>query len=420
MDPESLYARQVNTVLQVFETVHQRFLDRKPVDRALPGIFRKAGKYGSKDRKRISAAIFGYYRWRGWIDELVSKNRQQALLLGYLFDGNPVDETTRYWARCCGLHDHWLEIRDCRTINDQLDWNRQWMTTLGHCPTIKELVPACAAGWPDALITAMQSRPGLWIRSEADRQPEVLAALDRQNIEYRVFQPCPTAIEILTPINLNEFAVYRQGYLEVQDIAAQAVGLACIPEPDCRWWDVCAGSGGKALHLSSLMAGSGTVVATETDQWKFQELKRRTRRLGHRHNIVPTAWDGKAPSITADGFDGILIDAPCSCSGTWRRAPDRRWSTTSETIAQFREIQIQLLLSCCQYLENGGVLVYATCSLFPEENEQVISHFLAKRPDFRQESMTCPFGGGEFENGLYLLPPQIDGNGMYIARLRKG
>jgi 16S rRNA (cytosine967-C5)-methyltransferase len=416
---EALYVRQVDTILTVFEMVDRQFHDRKPIDRVLSGVFRSGRKYGSRDRKRISAAIFGYYRWRGWIDELAPEDPRQALLLGYLFDSNPVDGTIHYWARSCGFDDLWLTATDLRTAHERLSWIRQRLSGCGHHLELKKLVPPCAGNWSEERIAAMQSRPNLWVRSEAGRQPEILESMDRQHIQYRVYPACPNTIEILSPVNLNEFRPFRQGYLEVQDIGSQAVGLVCCPEPGQQWWDVCAGSGGKALHLSSLMAGSGTVIATETARWKFKELQRRTRRLASRHNIVPILWDGSDKPVSIGRLDGILIDAPCSCSGTWRRAPDLRWTTTPETIARFRQVQIQLLLSCCRHLNADGILVYATCSLFPEENEQVTALFLAHRPDYRMESMICPFDGTVFHNGLYLTPPRIDGNGMYVARMRR-
>ena len=125
--------------------------------------------------------------------------------------------------------------------------------------------------------------------------------------------------------------------MEIQDLASQAVGLACDPDPGERWWDACAGAGGKALHLSALMQGKGLVVATDINESKLKETVRRARRSPFR-NVTTKVWDGKHVAGKPGSFDGVLVDAPCSALGTWRRNPDARWTLDREAIGRLAEI----------------------------------------------------------------------------------
>ncbi|MBU3916079.1 RsmB/NOP family class I SAM-dependent RNA methyltransferase, partial [bacterium] len=116
-------------------------------------------------------------------------------------------------------------------------------------------------------------------------------------------------------------------------------------------------------------------------------------------------------------FSGVLVDAPCSCSGTWRRAPDLRWHITPEKIDYYSNIQFGILSLVAEKVRQQGVLVYATCSLFKEENEQVIDRFLKLNPGFSLQALTCPFSKRKVMGGLNFQPPEIDGNSMFVARM---
>ena len=118
------------------------------------------------------------------------------------------------------------------------------------------------------------------------------------------------------------------------------------------------------MHLSALMRGAGLVLATEINRRMFQELKKRCKRNRLYRNIKPIFWENCDPPLTNKNLDGILVDAPCSCSGTWRRAPDLRWNTTKEAISRFSVNQLTLLSQVSKLLPQNGKLIYATCSIF--------------------------------------------------------
>jgi len=412
------YSNQIRILENIFAVINKAFLRNQPVDRVLSNIFRQSKQFGSSDRRFISSAVFGYYRWYGWFRQLTDLKTSQAMLLGYILDGNKIDDRIIYWADFFGLPKNWLERNDPVNM-DSLEKKAAFISTILGPVSVSALNPEFVNDWKIDRITAFQSRPSIWVRVEKPDPRSFLAFLDSKNIAYRFHSQNPTTLEILSALNVYESNDFKKGWVEIQDISSQAVGFICNPNRTDVWWDVCAGSGGKALHLSSLMGPDGTVFATEIDAKITRELNRRTRKNKRWSNIRPTHWDGlKAPEFSQK-IDGVLIDAPCSCSGTWRRNPELRWQTTKEQIKNFAKVQLELLHRCCDSVRKSGALVYATCSLFPEENEMVIDTFLDLHKEFYPEKIVNPFTLESSEKGLTIAPPQTDGNGMYVVRLKK-
>ena len=235
----------------------------------------------------------------------------------------------------------------------------------------------------------LQRRPPLWIRARSDVQ-DLVTELRRLDLQPTLHRQLPQALSLGNPrINLYELDCFRQGAFEVQDIASQTVSLICDPRPGERWWDACAGAGGKTLHLASLMQGKGSIVATDRISTRLDELKRRARRAGI-SNVRCRVWEGGSVDRRRSQFDGVLVDAPCSTSGTWRRNPDARWSTGKDEIKDLASLQGKLLSSAAGSVRRDGRLVYATCSLFSQENEAVVERFLANHSDFTLEEFQTP------------------------------
>ncbi len=416
VDYSARYLRQIENSCHIFKNVHACFLNQKPIDVFLTKFFRKNRQFGSKDRRLISNSIFGFYRWYGWLSQLMEKELEKALLLGYLLDSNPVDQLVLFWGKQCGLADHVIQnLHNNR--NNGFKEKGDVISSIISNPDPKYLNPSLLHHWSDSVIDAFQKRPNIWIRLTNFNQQRFLEFLDSKEVSYRYFPNRKDVLEILSPINLYESKDYNLGYLEVQDISSQAVGLICRPGEGEIWWDVCAGSGGKTLHLASLMNGSGSVVASEIYPKRFNELIKRSNKNKKLKNIKPILWNGKIMPVFDRQPDGVLVDAPCSCSGTWRRSPDLRWHITQQKIAYYASLQFKLLSNICKEVPKNGVLVYATCSVFEEENELVVNRFLETHTDFSLQPITCPFTTQKSEKGLRLFPPNIDGNGMYIARL---
>lgn len=416
MKIERRYIHQIQTVKHVFGIIDESFQAKKAVDRSLSGFFRTNSQFGSKDRKLISNTIFGYYRWYGWLNQLDSQKICLALLLGYLLDGNKINELILFWGKQSDF-DSQAVLQFEGAAKMSIREKALLISSVVPYPDPSRLNPSWVPSWSLSLIGAFQKRPNLWVRFVERDQERFLSFLDHKKVEFRFHKKSRNSLEILSSVNLHESIDFQRGKLEIQDIASQGVGLVCNPEPGETWWDVCAGSGGKALHLSALMRGAGLVLATEINRRMFQELKKRCKRNRLYRNIKPIFWENCDPPLTNKNLDGILVDAPCSCSGTWRRAPDLRWNTTKEAISRFSVNQLTLLSQVSKLLPQNGKLIYATCSIFSEENEKVVEKFLLGHPDFAWQKAENPFTKKKSGQGISFLPPKVNGNGMYVARM---
>ncbi|MCP5169437.1 MAG: RsmB/NOP family class I SAM-dependent RNA methyltransferase [Hahellaceae bacterium] len=255
--------------------------------------------------------------------------------------------------------------------------------------------------------------PPLWLRPQGDKGPsETARQLSKEGVKIE-WAPAPLeAFNAVGGRGVQETTAYKQGWVEIQDLASQQIAQAVQVQPGEKVWDACAGAGGKSLAIASRMHNKGAIVATDLHANKLDELKRRAKRAGF-SNIRSFTWDGSAPLklpqeiARQKGFDWILIDAPCSASGTWRRNPDARWRFNQKDSAELVELQRMLLSQACQSLREGGQLVYATCSWHADENENQITRFLSANPGF-----------SIVEQRLLGLPQQ-NSDTMYVAVLKK-
>ena len=173
----------------------------------------------------------------------------------------------------------------------------------------------------------------------------------------------------------------------LQDYASQQIGLALPLKPGDLVWDCCAGGGGKTLQLAQRVGAKGLVLASDIRAYKLKDLKIRADEAGLK-NIAIQTWEGRLlPSFPdavtqAKGFAAVLVDAPCSGSGTWRRSPDSRFRSSLEQLSQLQALQQQILVAASQAVRPGGYLCYATCSWLAVENEVQVDAFLAQHPEF--------------------------------------
>ena len=268
----------------------------------------------------------------------------------------------------------------------------------------------------DSFYQALQTRPPVWLRLQGGGGANVLRELSERGGDPEVHSHLKKAVKLSGKrLNLPELNSFRQGRFEVQDLASQCLGVLCSPQQGESWWDVCAGAGGKSLLLADQLKGRGQVTSTDIRQWILDELKKSATRAGFK-NIRPQ----KLYSIykSQQKFDGILIDAPCSCTGTWRRNPDIRWSAPMDTCEKAAETQKDIISKAVVKLKPGAVLVYATCSLSIQENEQVVAFILEKYPQLKLEAFANPLSGELTDGTLKILPYAHNTDGMYAARFR--
>lgn len=211
------------------------------------------------------------------------------------------------------------------------------------------------------------------------------------------------------------------GFVEVQDAGSQIVTLAARAQPGMRVVDLCAGGGGKTLALAAAMANEGAILATDTDRGRLSRLSPRAERAGV--SIVETRLldPGHERTILADAVasaDVVLIDAPCSGTGTWRRNPEARWRLTPDRLARLVATQQAVLATGAGLVRPGGALVYIVCSLLDAEGSDQVTRFLADRRGWRAEPLDLP-AGRPHGPGVRLTPAHDGTDGFFVARLTR-
>ncbi|MFH1970718.1 MAG: hypothetical protein ABIJ53_10425 [Verrucomicrobiota bacterium] len=393
-----------------------------PADQTLRRYYREHSEYGSRDRRFFSALVFSWFRWRGWL----APSEPARCAMAYLLDAMEPHPTVTLLAEQSGLSRLNAQPAGVMTVEDKAKHAGHWLGT--PPPAIEQLVPAwlpaqlCVPNDTEPgthrlqCIKAFQIRPSTWIRTERDAQERISAALARHAILAVAHPQIAGAIRLQGSPDLERLST--EGPFEIQDLASQCVGWICAPARGEHWWDVCAGAGGKSLHLADLMEHAGTILATDVRSTSLDALRKRDR--GRRRNMIACrAWDGTRDPAPGQCFDGVLIDAPCSGIGTWARNPDARWRTVERDIAQRRIVQEQLLLAGADKVRPGGRLVYAVCTLTEAETQAVITGFLGARSDFQLALTLHPLTGRSAPGQIWIWPWESDSNGMFIARMQR-
>lgn len=216
------------------------------------------------------------------------------------------------------------------------------------------------------------------------KREEVLDALAEHGVEAFETPLSPDGVRLTTKPGLTSWPLYREGKIDVQDEGSQLIARLVQPRRGEMVCDFCAGAGGKTLALGALMRSTGRLYAFDVNEKRLAGMTPRMRRAGlsNVHPIaIKTERDTRVKRLVGK-FDRVLVDAPCSGTGTLRRNPDLKWRMSEDELARINEIQKNVLDSASRLVKDGGRLVYATCSLLREENQGVVESFLDAHPDF--------------------------------------
>lgn len=353
----------------------------KPADAALREALGSRRLLKREQTRAVSRAVFTYFRWYGWLDHARPLDAQikHALDLAHGFAERP------------------NSFSDEKLVNRCVpDWVREQV----------EVTPA----W----VRSLQSEPGLWLRAKRGQGGVLVNKLGAAKLESARL---PDAVIYKGEEDLFRRSEFHAGEFEIQDISSQAVGWLCDPQPGETWWDACAGEGGKLMHLSDLMENKGLIWASDRAEWRLKHLKRRAARAGV-FNYRTAVWDGGARLPTKTKFDGVLVDAPCSGTGTWQRNPHARWTITPNDVQELAAVQKRLLAHAAISVKPGGKLVYSVCTLTRAETVQVVAAFDASQPEFSPRAMELsPQGQKRFTPAasITIWPQDLGGNGMFIA-----
>jgi 16S rRNA (cytosine967-C5)-methyltransferase len=253
---------------------------------------------------------------------------------------------------------------------------------------------------------------------------EVLRSLKTLGLASETAPLAPQGIRVHERFSLARLPELKTGAVEIQDEGSQLVALLVDAKPGERVVDFCAGAGGKTLALASQMAGKGHLVACDISEARLKRCAERLRRAGL-HNAQTQLLSSETDRWVKrrkGGYDRVLVDAPCSGTGTWRRNPDARWRAPDLGLDQLVALQARILASAARLVKPGGRLVYATCSMLPEENEGQLAGFLERHPAFRLVPLAdvAPELASTVEGAcLSLTPARHHTDGFFAAVLER-
>mgnify|MGYP001810303846 FL=1 len=384
---------------------------------------------GSKDRAAIGDLVFCALRWRASSAWRLGGDTPRALLLGAVVCG--LKETPE------SLNAQWTDDPHAPTpitpeeaagldaaLNDAPAW------VAGDYPEWAEASFARAFG-DDRIAEgqALAAPAPLDLRANTLKasRDKVLAALADNPRLTVASTPTPHAAEgVRLPwtfgrsFNWAGDVAFEKGWFEVQDEGSQLAALLCEAKPGMQVADVCAGGGGKTLALAAAMENKGQIYAYDVDGPRLGPLIQRLERAGVRNAQVRAPSRSKdVMADLADRMDVVLVDAPCTGSGTWRRNPDAKWRLRPGALEVRGREQQEALDLGARLVKPGGALMYVTCSVFPEENEDQVTAFLSRRPDFTEASLTPDAPHRKRTHGVQFTPALTGTDGFYVCRLQR-
>jgi 16S rRNA (cytosine967-C5)-methyltransferase len=409
---------------------------RKPADAVANDFFRARRYIGSGDRRWVSDRGWHVLRARRrlawWLTRAggqVTPRLQVAASL--LFDGWALSGVAQSFSG--GMYAPSALIADERAVLRRLE---------GHTLDHPDMPEGVRLEVPDWILPRLQARFG------NDLLPEMVAMAEPPPLDLRVnllkatreearaalaaegiaASPTPISswglrIEGRRPVTVGR--AFRSGLVEIQDEGSQLVVALVGARPAMRVVDWCAGAGGKTLVLAMVMGNRGHIVACDVSAARLDAAMRRLRRAGvhnvERHLAEP---GDKWAKRRAGTFDRVLVDAPCTGTGAWRRNPDARLRLAEKDLAELLQKQTMILAQAARLLRNGGRLIYATCSTLIDENEAQVEAFLSANPDFRVVPLAqvwdLPFPAPASGPYMMLTPHRYGTDGFFAAVLERG
>ncbi|OQA58358.1 MAG: Ribosomal RNA small subunit methyltransferase B [Candidatus Omnitrophica bacterium ADurb.Bin277] len=416
---------QLRLAAELWRGVRQ---DPIPADRFLSRyFFHNRKKIGSRDRRFISETIYGAFRNKSFLEAWATELDGNSAMNGAAGD--------EFFCALSAAKEGLLEaegLREFKIPEKAYGFIRSHDLPPNHNPASPEESLALLYSFPlwlvrrwverygftgtENLLAFFHKRPRLVIRTNTlkiDRE-ELLEWFKRRGLcaERTLRSSCGVILNERK--NILDTEAFRDGWFEIQDEGSQLVCQKMEVRPGEIIWDVCAGGGGKSLSLAAIMGNKGRIVATDLRTYKLDEIKKRAKRAGA-FNIFPADL-GRMNELTSaqKGFDKILVDAPCSGTGTFSRNPDAKWRIDESWLTNLPAEQFSIIEKALPYLKKNGRLYYVTCSLEPVENEGVVQKVLSVHPEMRK--IPCGEQGGDF---FKLWPVESGTDGFFLATLEK-
>lgn len=392
----------------VIELADALFSFEQPADNALNVYFRTHRYIGSRDRRCIADLIWQVLRHYGRLSSLsdgkLTGRTALAALLQYnnkkslsLFNGEkyapaPLSDTEKAFLDALPAEMPQASLECPVWLKDRLER--------------ADIEAMTFPAFTDLRVNTLKT----------DREG-VLKQLEQDGIKAEKTPFSPWGIRLPERVNVTTHPLFQNGLIEVQDEGSQLVSLLSRAEAGQTVFDWCAGAGGKTLALSAMMNAKGTLYAADAFAKRLKDLPERANRAGATNVILLNDYKD------LKSYDLVLVDAPCTGTGTWRRSPDARWRMTPEQSASIVKTQSGILDDAAPHVKKGGRLFYITCSLDKKENEEQAAAFLKRHADFEIEDLRPLFnkltGLTAEEKTIRLSPSKLHTDGFFAASFKK-
>ena len=392
----------------VLELIGEIFKDKSPADGIINNYLRERKYIGSGDRRFITETVWKIIRHRRRLEFEAGSKEARKILLVFLKDE---DLDLIFGAG---------EYAPPALSKEEKIWMKNLKEEVYPVDVESECPEWLFAKIKDvALLKSLNEPASADLRVNAGSREQVLQDLRREGLFFAPTPYSPIGIRSSERVNLNNCIAYKEGVVEVQDEASQLAAILCDVKPEHKVIDYCAGAGGKSLAIASLLNGKGKIEAHDVDWHRLEQIKPRLERLNIK-NVVPV-WE-----LSDKDYDRFIIDAPCSGTGTWRRSPDAKFRLTPEKLNELTKIQSQLLEFALENTRVGGRVVYITCSILPDEDENIVSAFAQRHKNVRyvdlkqlwQQKIDAPYPAKNTEF-LRFSPLLTNTDGFFLAIFEK-
>lgn len=403
--------KEASRVQAIIEILSEVLKDSLPADVITDKYFKERRYIGSKDRRQIADGVWKIIRNRISYTEALGGLTTPRLLTAMCFANADLDLlfNGEKYAPALLTKEEKAVLRQATAFED---WSDE---AVYECP--RWLLEKFTN---KRLLETLNTTAPVDVRANLTSREKARDRLKKEGLFFAPTPFSPIGLRSEDRINLNNCMAYQDGEIEVMDEASQLISLLCRVKPHHKVIDYCAGAGGKSLAIGALLNNDGLVWAHDISQERLSRIKKRAERLDILN--IKTIKD-----VTDTDYTRFIIDAPCSGSGTWRRAPDAKFRLTPHRLNDICRTQAEILDFGAAHTKAGGRLIYITCSVFPEENELQIESFLAKHPNFKPlnhrtlwkdmlEMELYPF---ESEKWLHFSPLNTKTDGFFFCALQK-
>jgi 16S rRNA (cytosine967-C5)-methyltransferase len=392
-----LYKNLVNSVAL---TLQEIFTRNRYADKALEKVFKQNPQWGSRDRRFVAEGVYDIVRNFRLYSELA-------------------ESPTNFWFTTAV----WLVVKNIEIPDWQEFKHVNANYILSKKESLKNNLPVYES-YPDWLwelcsnemgeenwkreALAMNIQAPVFLRANTLKTSpaKLIEELKKSSIETEPVSGVDNALQLLKRENVFQNNLFKEGWFEVQDAGSQLISTFLDPKPTDFVIDACAGAGGKSLHLAALMKNKGKIISLDVEDWKLEELKKRTKRAGVSNIEARVIEEDKTISALNGKADKLLLDVPCSGLGVLKRNPDAKWKLSAEVIDKTKKIQQHIISEYSKMLKPDGIMVYSTCSILPGENQEQVKTFLTGNGNFKllEEKTLLPSEGFD---------------GFYMARIKR-